>query len=286
MDAKGWAAALAVVLIWGLNFVAAKIGVAAMPPLAFMAVRFLIVGLALAPFFRLRPGQLAGVLAVSTTMGVLHFGLLFVGIKGIDAAAAAIVLQLAVPFSAALAAVFFGERLGSRRGGGMALAFAGVALLAGEPGLPDAGSLILVALAAFAWSASNVLVKRLPSVPPLAMNAWMSLLAAPQLLLLSLLFEHGQMRAFATAGWTGWGALVYTILGASIVAYSLWYYLLGRYELNRVVPFTLLGPVIGVASGVLVLGEALTWYKLAGGVMTIIGVAAIQFAPAGARRAA
>lgn len=279
MNAVGWLAALVVVVIWGLNFVAAKVGVAQLPPLAFMALRFLLVGLLLAPFTRPRAGQWPSVLAISFVLGVLHFGLLFIGIKGVDAATAAIAIQLSAPFSAALAAPSFGERLGPHRGAGMALAFSGTALLAGEPTLPDPLSLGLVVFAAFAWSVANVLVKRLPAVHPVTMNGWMSLLAAPQLLVLSLLFEDGQAAAFAAADWRGWTALAFTVFGASIVAYSLWYHLLGKYELNRVVPFSLLAPVIGIAGGVHVLGESLSWQKLVGGVLTIIGVAVIQFAP-------
>lgn len=285
MDAAGWAAALAVVVIWGFNFVAAKVGVALVPPFAFMALRFALVGLLLAPLFRPRRGQWRGILIVSVTLGVLHFGLLFIGIKGIDAATAAIAIQLSVPFSAALAAVYFGERLGRLRGAGMLLAFSGAALLAGEPTTPDLASLGLVVIAAFAWSASNVLIKRLPAVHPVTMNGWMSLLAAPQLALLSLAFERDQLDTLAAAGWRGWSALAFTVLGASIVAYSLWYHLVSKYELNKVVPFTLLGPVIGVAAGVALLGEGLTWHKLAGGVVTIVGVAVIQFAPAPKRAA-
>lgn len=286
MNAAGWAAALAVVVIWGLNFVAAKIGVTAIPPLAFMAIRFLLVGLALAPFFRPRRNQLPVILLVSATLGVGHFGLLFVGVRGIDAAITAVAIQLSVPFSAALAAIYFGERLGWRRGSGMALAFSGVALLAGEPSTPDLVSLALVVAAAFFWAASNVIIKRFRSVPPLMMNGWTALVAAPQLALASLVFEDGQAAALQAAGWQAWSALAFTVLGASIIAYTLWYDLLGKYALNKVVPFTLLGPVIGIAGGVLVLGEPLSWHKVVGGVLTIFGVAVIQFARAPAARVA
>lgn len=281
MSAMGWAAALAVVLIWGLNFIAAKVGVGQVPPFAFMAVRFALVGLLMAPLFRPRGWpEWRGVAVISFTLGVLHFGLLFVGIQGTDAATAAIAIQLSVPFSAALAAAVFGERLGWKRGGGMLLAFSGVAFLTGEPERFALGPFLLVVCGAFAWSASNVIVKKLCSVPPLVMNGWMSLLAAPQLALLSLALEDGQAAAFAAADWRAWAALAFTVLCASIIAYSLWYHLIGRYELNRVVPFTLLAPVIGIAGGVTVLGEPLSLEKVVGGALTIVGVAIIQFAAA------
>jgi EamA-like transporter family. len=270
------AAALAVVVIWGFNFVAAKIGVAAIPPLLFTALRFFCVAAILAPFFRPTPAQLPGVLVTSVLLGVGHFGLMFMGIKGVDAATAAIANQLVVPFSSLLAAIFFADKLGWRRGLGMALAFAGVALLAGEPTLPDTVPLLLVIAASLIWAVANVVIKRLGPISPLVLNGWMALFAAPQLLLLSLAFESGQMTALAEAGWQGYAALAYTVLGASIIAYSLWYHLVARHDLNRIVPVTLLGPVIGVAAGVTLLGEPFTWQKTVGGCLTIGGVGIIQ----------
>lgn len=281
MSAMGWLAALVVVVIWGLNFIAAKVGVAQMPPFAFMALRFAIVGLLLAPWFRPRGWrQWRGVAVISFSLGVLHFGLLFAGIRGVDAATAAIAIQLSVPFSAALAALVFGERLGWKRAGGMVLAFSGVAFLAGEPTRFALWPFLLVVSGAFAWAASNVIIKTLGSIPPVVMNGWMSLLAAPQLALLSLVLETDQAAALAAADWRGWAALAFTVVCASMIAYSLWYHLLSRYELNRVVPFTLLAPVIGIGGGILVLGEPLSFQKGVGGILTIIGIAIIQFAGA------
>ncbi|MBF0392750.1 MAG: EamA family transporter [Alphaproteobacteria bacterium] len=272
-------AALAVVVIWGANFVAAKLGTALIPPLAMTAVRFLLVAAILLPLYGLpRRSALGGVALLSVTLGVLHFGLIFVGVKGVDAATAAVAIQLTVPFSALLAAVFFHDRLGWWRGLGMALAFSGVALLAGEPTLPDLAPFLTLVAAAFFWAVSNVVIKRLRGIPPIALNGWMALFAAPQLVLLSLIFEDGQLDALAGAGWVGWGAIAYTVLAASLIAYTMWYHLLARYDMNQVVPFTLLGPVIGIACGVLLLGETLNWHKVVGGVVTIAGVAVVQFA--------
>lgn len=269
--------AAAVVLIWGLNFVFGKVGVSQFPPLLMMGMRFSLVALLLSPFLRPTGRPFRLVLALGVVFGGLHFGLLFAGLHGVDASVAAFALQLGVPFSALLAAAFFGERLGALQGLGMALALAGVALLAGAPRQESHPLHVAMLVAsAFAWACGGILVKRLAGVPVFVLNAWMALLAAPQLLVASWLLEEGQRAAVASADLAGWGALLYTVFGASIVAYGLWYRLLARYEINRVVPLTLLAPMLAVVMATLLLGERVTPRLLAGGALVIGGVAMVQ----------
>lgn len=255
-----------------------KTALGALPPFLLTALRFALVGLVLAPFHRPNRAQLPAIAAIALVLGCGHFGLLFLALSGMDAASTAIVTQLGVPFSALLAWAVFGEKLGAARGLGLVLAFTGVTLLAGEPSLPHWAPLAIGVASMACWALSNVQVKRLGSIPPLALNGWMSLFAAPMLLVLSLLTEHGQTQALTTAAATPKVMLgvAYTVIASSLVAYTLWYQLLARHPMNRVVPVTLLGPVIGVAAGVLVLGEPLGWHKLVGGALTVAGVAVVQ----------
>jgi len=201
------------------------------------------------------------------------------GVAGMDAATAAIVIELSIPFSAILAWVFFGEVLGRWRSLGMAVSFLGVALLAGEPHLPGMLPFGAVVASGLAWAMANVVIKRLGAISPLALNGWMALFAAPMLLVISLLSESGQMEALAATPAKGWAGLAYTVIGSTLIAYTLWYRLIARHPMNRVVPFTLLGPVVGLGGGVLLLGEPLTWHKLAGGTLTVLGVAVVQLLP-------
>jgi O-acetylserine/cysteine efflux transporter len=271
-------------LIWGINFAVSKLGVAEIPPLLFMAFRFACVALIIAPFMQPKLHQLPGILLLSVTLGVGHFGLMFLGLANMDAATAAIVIQLQVPFSAALAAFFFKEKLGWLRGAGITVAFSGVALLSGEPTLPGWLPLLWVIGSGMAFALANVVVKRIGAINPVLLNGWMALMASPMLLLLSLIFETNHLEALQNAKFIGWFAIVYTAIGASIIAYSLWYWLVRRYEMNQIVPFSLLAPAIGVLAGVVILGESFTWHKAIGGLLTLTGVSLIQFAPMLRRR--
>ncbi|MGH6915731.1 MAG: DMT family transporter [Geminicoccales bacterium] len=265
-----------VAAIWGFNFVVAKAGLDEMPPLFLMALRFSVVALLLIWFVPPPRGRWRGVLLLSVTLGSLHFGLMFAGLTGVDASVASIAIQLQVPFAAILAAVFFNDRLGWRRVLGMVLAFAGVVLIAGEP--REGASplhLALVIAASFVWAAGNVQVKALDGLDARTLNAWISLFSAPQLLLLSLLLEHGQLEAAAAATWRGWGAIAYMAVLVTMGAYGIWYAMIDRYPTNQTMPFTLLVPVFGVLSGVLVLDEPFTATMAAGGVLTLLGVGVI-----------
>lgn len=268
--------ALLVAVFWGVNFAVSKAGLTHFPPLLMIALRFALVAVLLVPFVQRPRGRLGEIALFSVTLGLLHFSLMFSGLARVDAAVAAITIQIQVPFAALLSAILYNDPPGWRRLLGMALAIAGVAILAGEPRTSSALSAVaMIVAAAMVWAVSNIQMKRLVDVDGFALNGWMALLATPQLLLASLIMEDGQWRAVTTAGWADWGAIAYQSVVVVILCYGLWYSLLRRHSVNQVMPVTLLVPLFGVLSGVVFLGEALTWTLAAGGAATIAGVGII-----------
>ena len=133
----------------------------------------------------------------------------------------------------------------------------------------------MVIAASGVWAVANIQVKRLKRIDGLALNAWISLLATPQLLLASWVLEDGQMAALANAGWLEWGTIAYMSGVVTVIGYGIWYYMIGKYATNQTMPFTLLVPLVGVLSGVLVLGEPMSWTIVIGGAATLGGVAII-----------
>src|SRR5690606_15019516 len=112
---------------------------------------------------------------------------------------------------------------------------------------------------ALVWAIANIQMKRLADVDGFALNGWIALLALPQLAVGSALLEHGQVDAVLAADGRAWAAIVYQSLVVVILCYGVWYALLRRYQVNQTMPWTLLVPVFGVASSVLVLDEPFTW---------------------------
>jgi O-acetylserine/cysteine efflux transporter len=192
-----------------------------------------------------------------------------------------------VPFAALIAAAVFRERLGWWRAAGMAVAFAGVAIMVGGPRLTTSlWPMALVIIAAFLWAAANIQIKRLGPINGFSLNAYLALFAAPQLLTVSLFVESGQSEALASANWP---VVIFSVLFMAvlvqIVTYAVWYRLLRLYPVNQIMPLTLLVPVFGVLSGVVFLDESLVWREVLGTLATLLGVAIIVLRPAPPPRA-
>ncbi|SJZ34414.1 O-acetylserine/cysteine efflux transporter [Enhydrobacter aerosaccus] len=270
--------AVAVPLLWGYQFVAIKVGVLEFPPLFFLAVRFLAIALLLIPFVR-RPArqQFGPIVAISVFFGGLNFGLFYVGLGLGSGSMSAIAYQLVTPFTVLLAWPLLAERPSLMTSTGVMIAFVGVVVLAAGPGLTaNVLPLLLVVGAAFAFAMSNVLTKRYGPFDPLMLMGWSSLLTVPQVAVMSLLLEHGQLASLAAADQWAWLALAYTIFIGGILGFGLWFWLIGRCSMARIAPFGLLLPVFAVISSVLFLGDRLTPKLIAGGLLSISGVAITQ----------
>ena len=267
---------LGIMVLWGLNFAVAKVGLQQMPPIFLIACRFLLVALLLLPFAKRPQGQWGAIFAIALVLGLFHFSFMFNGLKILDAATAAIAIQLQVPFAALLAALFFNDKLGWRRALAMAIAFLGVAVIAGEPRLNGQYlALSFVIIACFIWSVANVMIKRLKEIDGVTLNAWLAVFATPMLFAASAATEEGQVAALRAADFWGYFAVVYQAVAVVVIGYGGWYWLMRRYQMNQIMPATLLVPLFGVLSGVVFLGERLTANLIAGGLMTIAGVGII-----------
>jgi O-acetylserine/cysteine efflux transporter len=265
-------------VLWGANFAVLKLGLDSWPPLFFVSLRLLAVGLVLTPFVGLpKRAQLPGLIALAVTLGLVHFGTLFGGLALVDAATSSIIIQVQVPLAALAAAYFFGDRIGWRRWSGMALAILGIGLLVGRPAF--AGGWLgtgLVIAAAISWVAANLQMKKLAAdLDGWRLNAWVGLLAAPMMLALSFLTEHGQMDSLRSAGMAAWFAMAYQVVIVTALCYGLWYAMMRRYPVTQVMPFTLLEPVFGALTAVLLLGEGWDWQMVLGALVTVSGLAII-----------
>jgi O-acetylserine/cysteine efflux transporter len=274
-------ALLLVQVIWGFHWGILKFGLKEFPTLMLMGTRFALVAVLLCPFFPMPKDRWGPLFRLSLTFGTLNFGLMYLGVAHLDAGTSAIVSQAQVPIAAVLAAVIFNDRFGWRRLAGLTLSALGIVLVVGEPRFSGGFLWIGCILgAALASAVGNIQIKALGPINSFALSGWVALFTAPQFLLASAFLERGQLQAVKAATWQGWGSLSYTVLVVSIGSYRIWYPLIRRFPINQIMPFTLLVPIFGVLSGVILLGEGLTLQMVLGGVVTVAGVAVIVLRPA------
>ncbi|MEM7379423.1 MAG: EamA family transporter [Pseudomonadota bacterium] len=273
---------VAVAATWGMGLVFAKAAIEHFPPILLMALRFAVTALALVWFVPRPVGQYRTLFGITVIASAVQYSLTFSGLKGLDASITALVVQLEVPFLVLLGAVFLRERATRRKWMGIAVAFVGVAVIAGQPRLGGAWlPLALVVGGAFCWAVGQVLIRRLDAIDGLTLTAWMAVFASGQLVVMSVLFEQNHLEAIAQATPVVWAAVLYLGLVMTALGYGLWNSLIRRYPVGRVAPFLLLLPVFALLGGVVFLGEQLSLHTLTGGVLVLAAVAAIQREPEG-----
>ncbi|WP_205067325.1 EamA family transporter [Pantoea coffeiphila] len=264
---------LLVVSIWAFNNIAIKWGLMDLPPLMITTLRFVVVALILVPFTRVNLQQLRYLIVLAFTFGFMHFSLLFISLNNTDAGTAAVIVQLGTPIAMLLAMVILKEKLRLVQLVGIAISLSGVVVLSGSPTIPNWWVLVLLLLSALGWAISNMIVKKSPPISPLTMTGWLSFLAIPIVGCASWLTESDQLTLLVNSSWRGWFGILFSAIGSSIVAYSLWYSLLKHYNVNLIMPYSLLTPVLAVIMGVLVLGDEMNGFKAAGSLLVILGTA-------------
>ncbi|WP_250440153.1 EamA family transporter [Caballeronia sp. AZ1_KS37] len=275
MSPKDLLIASVVILAWGVNFVVIKLGLHGVPPMLLGALRFALA--AVPAIFVKRPQiPLRWLFAYGLTISLGQFALLFYGMYvGMPAGLASLVLQAQAFFTLIFASMFLGERIRAANVAGLLIAAAGLALIGmrGGHAMTLTGFLFTLAAAAM-WALGNIVTKRMGKVDLLSLVVWGSLIPPLPFLALSLIFE-GPARiesSLATIPLISIFAILYLSFIATIVGYSLWGKLLARYPAGSVAPFSLLVPVIGLASAALFLGESLNSAQVAGAALVMAGL--------------
>lgn len=278
MSAAHVALAVLVAVIWGVAFVATRIGLDTFSPPQLVALRFAI---AAAPALALpRPAlPWSALVPVGLTLFAGQFLFQFFGIAhGTPPGLASVIVQTQALFTIVFAAVALGERPTPRQWLGTSVALVGLALI----GLTVSGDLavtgfLLMLLSPVSFGVGNVLLKRLGPADMPGLVAWLSLVPPLPALALSVVLDGPAAlpRVVAGAPWAGLAAAVFLGLVATTLAYAIWGALLRRYPAATVTPFALLVPFVGAASSAAVFGERFGALRLAGMALVLAGLAVI-----------
>lgn len=271
------ALAIAVMAVWGSNFVVIKTALTHLPPLLLACLRYVFAFLPLA-FFLKRPRVSWGNLAAyGALIGVGQFGLLFIAMRSdITPGLASLVVQVQVFFTIGLSMRFSGERVAGYQIVALLLAVAGLAVIATHAnGSATPLGLALVVGAALSWAGGNIVARSAGPVNMLAYVVWASLFAVPPLFLLALIFEGWSAieAGVRSADAITWSAVLWQSVGNTMFGYAAWGWLLARHPAATVTPMALLVPVFGMGSAALLLGEPLQDWKLGAAALVMSGLA-------------
>ncbi len=269
--------ALLVPLIWGMGFVFAKGAMSHFPPVLLMAFRFTVTAIIFVWFVKPPWPMMSRIFLLASVGATLQYGLVFGGLKYLDASTTVLLVQLEVPYLILLGVLFLKERLILRKVLGIILSFGGVFLIAGEPRLNDAYFAIgMVMAGGVLWAIGQILARNLGNkLDGFTLIIWIAVFAAPELFLISWYFEKEQLEAIRDATINVWATVIYLGVVMTTLAYTIWYKLLATYQVNQVAPYLLLIPVFSILGSVLVLGETVTTSLITGGVIVMAGVAII-----------
>ncbi len=273
--------------IWGLQQVAIKLALPGVSPVFQVGLRSAGAALLVLMFARLRgmslfaadgsarPGLLAGVLFS------LEFACIYAGLAHTSASRMVVFLYTAPCFTV-LGLHWFvpGERIGPRHGFGVALAFAGI-LLAFAEGLGRAATADfwigdgLGVLGAVFWAATTVVVRATGLARISAAKVLFYQLAVSAVIVLPLSWLMGEPGITAPTVPVVL-ALAYQIVIVAFVSYLTWFWLLTKYLASRLMVFSFLTPMFGVAFGVLLLGEQLSTQFGLAALMVVAGIVLVN----------
>ncbi|HAX19828.1 MAG TPA: EamA family transporter [Hydrogenophaga sp.] len=276
--------ALAVVFVWGTNFVVIRWGLDGLPPFLFATLRFTFSALPWLLFIPRPTAPWRKLAAFGVLLGVGQFGLLFLAMQGnISPGLASLVVQVQVFFTIGLSLLLMGERVRGFQIVGLLLALAGLGVIALnlDAAVVTWLGLALVISAAFFWAGANLVVKSLGPVNMLHFMVWSSVFAVPPLLAISWFIEGPALMQSAVINATPlvWASVLWQALGNTLFGYGVWNWLLARHPAATVAPLALLVPVFGMGASALSLGESLPGWKLGAALLVLSGLAVIVLWP-------
>lgn len=276
--------ALAVVFVWGTNFVVIRWGLDALPPFLLATLRFALSALPWILFVPRPAVPWRSLAAFGVLLGVGQFGLLFLAMRSsISPGMASLVIQMQVFFTIGLALLIWRESLRPYQVVGLLLAVGGLGVIASHLNAAvTATGVLIVLVAALCWACANLVAKSAGRVNMLHFMVWSSAFAVPPLFALSWWLEGSPAVMLGVLQDTRpavWATVVWQAVGNTLFGFGVWNWLLSRHSAAQVTPMALLVPVFGMSASALALGEALQPWKLWAAALVLTGLATIVVWP-------
>jgi len=286
-----------VILIWAVNFIAAKIGLRTLPAATLASFRVVLAGVVMIPFY-LACSRLPAFVEAAETRGrgltladlwtFLYMGFFgvainqvcfTVGLRYTSISHASVIVGMGPIYTLIFAVLLKLEAATWRKAIGMVIALAGIAYMASENGISTHSPSLLgdaiTMTGSIGFAMYMVLGKRLGGrYDPLTMTAFShcagALIVLPVAVYRAVLL--GSAEHWRTIAWSGWASLLYMAVFSSAVAYVFYFWLLRYLQASQLSAFTYLLPVVATILGILWLGEKGSWSQVLGGILALSGV--------------
>ncbi len=278
MNLKNLSLVLIAPLCWGMSFTLAKPAVQHFPPLFLMLMVYsgiaVIMALTQHENFQTPWPQL---LLISCLAVTIQGALLFYAVRDVEATTANLVLQTQVPAAVIMGWLIAGEKLDTAKVIGTLIAILGVAIVIGLPeNRPPLIPVLMIVLSGFVWAAGQVFARLYSKDSGLMILKANAYYGVPQLLLATVVLEHGQLEAMQTATLSMWMLLLFVGFVGFYLAYATWFSALKIMRVDEVVPFVLLMTPVGLVTAVVFLGETITPVQYLGGGVLMLGLAIVN----------
>lgn len=275
---------LAVVFVWGTNFVVIRWGLDALPPFLLATLRFALSALPWMLFMPRPAVPWSRLVAFGVLLGVGQFSLLFLAMRSsISPGMASLVIQMQVFFTIGLALLIWRESVRLYQLLGLLLAVGGLGVIASHLNATvTATGVLIVLVAAFSWACANLVAKSVGRVNMLHFVVWSSAFAVPPLFALSWWLEGSpsvMLGVIQQTSATVWATVLWQAVGNTLFGYGVWNWLLSRHSAAQVTPMALLVPVFGMSASALALGEPLQPWKLQAAALVLAGLGVIVLWP-------
>ncbi|MBK8048399.1 MAG: DMT family transporter [Anaerolineales bacterium] len=276
-------ALLAMVFIWGINAVVVKATYAQIPPMAFMAIRFIVAAallLLVAYLFErslaVRRADWRMMIAVGLVGTSFYQPLFLTGLAMTTASNTALIIATSPAFVALINRALGRETLARRGWFGILLAFLGIFLIIqGGGGLELTSTMLtgdlLILAGSFLWALYAVMAAPLMTrYSPLRVTALTTTIGAIPLILIGL--PAVAALNFGNVQPSGWAGLLYSAIFAIVIAFIIWNNGVKRIGGARTAFYSNLIPVVGAISAAIILGEVITPLKVAGAAIIFLGL--------------
>jgi len=265
-------------ICWGATYPLTKPYVELFPPMALVAMVYTLVALVALPVAKRPKTPQRTLFLLGFFGGALQTSAVFIALKYLPASTAVLAMQAQLPV-AVVASWFMGrDKPNLKNALGSVVCLIGIVIVIGRPEATDAWlGLGAMVVGVASWAIAQAAIPVVAKDQGMTLYAGMARYAAPQMIVMSLLFEHGDLHKLAEAPLGAWAAVPIIMMAGFALPYAIWYWLLMRHRVDELLPFVILMPIVSIVVTTTLLGEPLPPALLLGGAVVIAGLAVIVF---------